>query len=219
MSSPEADPAQALLALLREAVVKPHEVARVLDSMSHAQRVQAIRAVGRNEQRRLYEAVDGFRALSMTDMVVAAAPAMTTVRHYGKNTLPAFSHFEKRFCRPPDADSQQPDRLWGYNFSPMGWLVGPGYFVLRPDAARGELLVDYNLVPTPAAGTTAGMAADTAAHPADWPEIRPNERGVSRFVYGFMIDTLRGVSQHVTVGAAARKGRNLGSWFLLCREG
>ena len=210
MSSPDSDPTQALVALLREAVVKPHEVARVLDSMNHAQRVQAIRAVGRNEQRRLYEAVDGFRALSMTDMVAATTSAMTSVRHYGKNTLPAFSHFEKRFCRPPDADPQQPDRLWGYNFSPMGWLVGPGYFVLRADAARGELLVDYNLLPTATAGT--------AAHPADWPEIRPNERGVSRFVYGFMIDTLRGVSQHVTVGSAARKGRDLGSWFLLCRE-
>ncbi len=204
MSSPGSDPAQALLALLREAVVKPHEVARVLDSMSHPERVQAIRAVGRNEQRRLYEAVERFRALAMTDMVAAATPAMTTVRHYGKNTLPAFSHFEKRLCRPQDADPQQPDRLWGYNFSPMGWLVGPGCFVLRPDVARGELLVDYNLLPT--------------AHPADWPEIRPNERGVSRFVYGFMIDTLRGVSQHVTVGSAARNGRDLGSWFLLCRE-
>ena len=146
----------------------------------------------------------------MTDMVSAATSAMTGVRHYGKNTLPAFSHFEKRFCRPQDADPQQPDRLWGYNFSPMAWLVGPGYFVLRPDASRGELLVDYNLLPTATAGT--------AAHPAEWPEIRPNERGVTRFVYGFMIDTLRGVSQHVTVGSAARKGRDLGSWFLLCRE-
>ncbi len=204
MSSPDSDPAHALLALLREAVVKPHEVGRALDSMSHAERVQAVRAVGRSEQRRLYEAVAGFRALAMTDVVSAAAPAMTMVRHYGKNTLPAFSHFEKRFARPADADPQRPDRLWGYNFSPMGWLVGPGYFVLRPDAERAELLVDYNQLPS--------------AHPADWPEIRPNERGVSRFVYGFMIDTLRGVSQHVTVGSAARKGRDLGSWFLLCRE-
>jgi hypothetical protein len=30
----------------------------------------------------------------MTDMVAAATPAMAMVRHYGKNTLPAFSHFE-----------------------------------------------------------------------------------------------------------------------------
>jgi hypothetical protein len=195
---------RALLALLRDAVVKPHEVARTLDAMGHADRVQAIRAVGRAEQRRLYEAVDGFRPLRMTDAVAASVPALAPVRHYGKNTLPAFTHFEKRFCRPPDADPQQPDRLWGYNFSPVGGLVGPGYFVLRPDAARGELLVDYNLLPE--------------GKPAAWPEIRSNERGLSRFVYGFMIDTLRGVSEHVTIGSAARRGKDLGSWFLLCRE-
>ena len=64
--------------------------------------------------------------------------------------------------------------------------------------------VDYNHVPD--------------AHPAGWPEIRRNERGLSRFVYGFMVDTLRRVSEHVTIGSAARKGKDLGSWFLLCRE-
>lgn len=204
MPAHDSDPARALLGLLREAVVKPHEVASALDAMGHAERVRAIRAVGRNEQRRLYEAVAGFRPLRMTDVVAATVPALTPVRHYGKNTLPAFSHFEKRFCRPPDADPQAPDRLWGYNFSPVGGLVGPGYFVLRPDAARGELLVDYNLLPS--------------GKPAAWPEIRSNERGLSRFVYGFMIDTLRGVSEHVTIGSAARNGKDLGSWFVLCRE-
>jgi len=204
MARPDSDPARALVSLLREPVVKPHEVARTLDSMSHPERVRAIRAVGRAEQRRLYEAVEGFRALRMTDMVAPSVPALATVRHYGKNTLPAFTHFEKRFTRPPDADPQNPDRLWGYNFSPAGGLVGPGYFVLRADPARGELLVDYNLLPED--------------KPADWPPIRSNERGLSRFVYGFMIDTLRGVSEHVTIGSAARRGKDLGSWFLICRE-
>jgi hypothetical protein len=37
-------------------------------------------------------------------------------------------------------------------------------------------------------------------------------------VYGFMVDTLRGVSEHVTIGCAARKGKEIGSWFILCRE-
>ena len=57
-----------------------------------------------------------------------------------------------------------------------------------------------------------------AEHPEGWPAIRSNERGVSRFVYGFMLDTLRRVSEHVTIGSAARKGVDLGSWFVLCRE-
>jgi hypothetical protein len=33
-----------------------------------------------------------------------------------------------------------------------------------------------------------------------------------------MVDTLRRVSEHVTIGSAARNGRDLGSWFILCRE-
>jgi len=205
MAFADSDPGRALLGLLRDAVVKPHEVARALDSMSPGERVRAIRATGRAEQRRLYEAVSGFRALRLVDVVPAAVPALTPVRHHGKNTLPLFTDFEKRFCRPADADARNPDRLWGYNESSGMWAVGPGYFVLRPDAARGELLVDYTLLPSD--------------RPSSWPEIRSNERGLSRFVYGFMVDTLRGVSEHVTIGSAARRGKDIGSWFLLCREG
>jgi hypothetical protein len=37
-------------------------------------------------------------------------------------------------------------------------------------------------------------------------------------VYGFLVDTLRAVSEHVTIGSAARKGKDMGSWFILCRE-
>jgi hypothetical protein len=198
------DPGRALQALLRESPVKPHEVARTLDGMSHAERVRAIRATGRAEQRRLFEAALGFRALRLVDVVPARVPALVPVRHYGKNTLPAFTWFEKRFCRPADADPQDPDRLWGYNEQGLRWLTGPGYFVLRPAPRAGELAVDYTSVPP--------------ERPAAWPPIRPNERGLSRFVYGFMVDTLRGVSTHVSVGSAARRGRDLGSWFLLCRE-
>ena len=200
----DSDPVRAFLGPLREAAPKPIEIARTLDDMTHAERVQAIRAAGRAEQKRLYAAVEGFRALSLTDAVPAGVAAMTPVRHYGKNTLPAFTHFEKRFCRPADAAAASPAVLWGYNEGSMRWATGPGYFVLRPDADRGELLVDYYQVPP--------------QHPSAWPEIRPNDRGLAQFVYGFMIDTLRGVSQHVTIGSAARKGKDMASWFILCRE-
>ena len=54
--------------------------------------------------------------------------------------------------------------------------------------------------------------------PPGWPAVRRNEVGLSRFVYGYMIDTLRRVSEHVSIGSAARKGRDMGSWFVLCRE-
>ncbi|MDJ0866141.1 MAG: hypothetical protein QNK03_08540 [Myxococcota bacterium] len=200
----DSDPGRELVARIRDLSCTPAELAACLDGWSHEERVRAVRSVGRADQRILYDKVRGFRELSMTDMVPAAKGALEPVHHYGKNTLPAFSHFEKRFCRPPDADAEKPEQLWGYNETRVRPLVGPGYFVLRP-GDRGELLVDYNLVPPD--------------HPAGWPEIRRNERGVSRFVYGFMIDTLRGVSEHVSIGSAARRGRDMGSWFLLTREG
>ena len=38
------------------------------------------------------------------------------------------------------------------------------------------------------------------------------------FVYGSLVDTLRRVSRHVSVGSAARHGREIGSWFVLVRE-
>jgi hypothetical protein len=56
------------------------------------------------------------------------------------------------------------------------------------------------------------------AHPSSWPDVRPNDRGASFVVYRNMVDYLRRVSQHVLIGSATRGGKELGSYFLLCRE-
>ena len=189
---------------LPDPATRPQEISDRLDALDHAERVAAVRSFGRAAQRSLYELVDGFRPLRLEHLVPASVPDFTQVRHYGRNTLPAFSLFEKRFCRPHAADAVKPGELYGFNFQTMASVTGPGYFVAREDAARPEVLVDYNLVP--------------AEHPEGWPEIRRNERGLSRFVYGFMVDTVRGVSEHVSIGSAARRGKDMGSWFILCRE-
>jgi hypothetical protein len=128
----------------------------------------------------------------------------TPVRHYGRNTLPLFTHFEKRFCRPAGADPRKPGELYGFNFQVLAPVTGPGYFVASEDPNGLEVSIDYNAVPPEC--------------PEGWPGIRRNERGLSRFVYGFMVDTLRGVSEHVTIGSAARGGKDIGSWFILCRD-
>lgn len=197
-------PAEELKARIAETPLDRQAIASLLDGLDHAARVEATRALGRREQKRLYEAVDGFLPLHLEDLVPSRVADFTPVRHYGKNTLPAFTHFEKRFCRPKGADPTKPDALYGFNFQAMSPLTGPGYFVAVEAETRPEVLVDYNRLPD--------------AHPEGWPEIRSNERGLSRFVYGFMIDTLRRVSEHVTIGSAARKGADLGSWFILTRE-
>jgi len=193
-----------LLARLRSIPIKMDELAAFLDGLQHEDRVAAIRSVGRAEQRALYEAADGVAPVRLADLVLPACADLETVRHFGKNTLPAFTHFEKRFCRPVGQDAAHPEELWGFNFQTMSPLTGPGYYVAVEDPNRAEVLVDYRRVPPEA--------------PPGWPPVKVNERGASRFVYGFMVDTLRRVSEHVTIGSAARKGRDMGSWFLLTRE-
>ena len=123
--------------------------------------MEAIRAVGRSAQRRLYEAVDGFGEVRLTDLVRPETADLATVRHYGRNTLPAFTHFEKRFCRPRGADHDKPGELYGFNFQSMAPITGPGYFVAHEDPGRPEVWVDYRRVPS--------------EHPDGWPEISVNE--------------------------------------------
>lgn len=204
MSRSSGSPAEEFRALLVKSSGKPAELARFLDELSHLQRVDAVRSLGRAQQRGLWESVDGFAPVRLNELVPATTPELVQVRHFGKNSLPLFTHFEKRFCRLPGSDPEAPGQLAGFNFQSMAPLTGPGYFVALPSPDRDEVLVDYRVLPD--------------RHPDGWPEIRSNEKGLSRLVYGFMVDTLRRVSQHVTIGSAARDGKELGSWFVLCRE-
>jgi len=190
---------------LRGERIDPSSIREFFDGLGHDARVEATRALGAREQSRLYAAVEGFEAMRLVDLVPADAGDMNEVRHFGRNTLPAFRHFEKRFCRPAGATADQPECLYGYNHAAVRGFVGPGYFVASPSEAGNEVDIDYTSLPSRA--------------PEGWPAIRRNEVGISRFVYGFMVDRLRRVSEHVSIGSAARHGRELGSWFVLCREG
>ena len=192
-----------LKAQIASANTKPLEIASFLDGLTSSERISAIRSLGRSEQSRLWQRVDGFAPVQLKDIVPADRGPLEPVRHYGRNTLPLFTHFEKRFCKP-DAAHADEAILYGYNFQTMSPITGPGYFVAYEDQNRPEVLVDYHKIPS--------------AKPESWPGIQSNETGLSRFVYGFMVDTLRRVSEHVTIGSAARKGKDLGSWFMLCRE-
>ena len=113
-----------------------------------------------------------------------------TVRHFGRNTLPAFKIFEKRFMR---ASAEQVD-LWGYNEGPTRKLVGPGYFICRQSDQEeiGSIVVDY----------------ENFLRGARWlAGVKANEAGVSRLVYAYMHDYLRKVSEHVTIGRAIARAK------------
>lgn len=189
------------LNVLLEPTIDLPRLAHVLDELGHLGRVDTIRGWNKKTQARLYEAAQGFRKLTLDDFVPPSTEPLREIIHHGKNTLPSFSHFQKRFCK--SADAEQKDLL-GYNHQSLMGLTGPGYFVVHPAEAEGEIDIDYLRVPS--------------EKPEAWPPIQSNERGIGRLVYGGMVDVMRGISSHVTIGRAKKKGRAIDAWFVLCRE-
>ena len=177
----------------------PNELSQALNALNAEERVAQSRSLGPKDQRRLWELCEG-RAVTL-DQMVPPSRVGESVRHLGRNTLPVFKIFEKRFYRP----TPESEQIWGYNEGVTRGLVGPGYFVCRASDQPevGAVVVDYEMLPERA--------------PEGWPEIKSNERGVSRLVYAFMHDYLRSVSDHVTIGRAYRKGSESPNYFTLCR--
>ena len=179
--------------------VSIEEIEQGLNLLSPEDRVKQSRSLGPSDQKALWLLCDQ-RAVSLSQIVPDDCIGKT-VRHLGRNTLPAFKIFEKRFIRP----NEESDVLWGFNEGPTRKLVGPGYFVCRESDQPniGTIVIDYEMLP------------DTA--PEGWPKIKPNEAGVSRLVYAYMQDYLRRVSEHITIGRAYRKGKESPNYFTLCR--
>ena len=191
--------------LIRRQVAQPGEIAELLDGLSLSDTISAARSLsGRGLQRPLWKAVEANPRLSVEDLVPADYTPMRPVVFHGKNSLPAFTEFEKICCRP--RTGPDPHVLWGYNETPIKTLVGPGYYVVRDtsDARLGGTAFDYRAVPP--------------ERLPEWPEIRPNSAGLSRFVYNRTVDYMRRVSQRVFIGAATREGREMDSYFVLVRD-
>lgn len=179
-------------------------LAAFLDGLDHAGRVRETRKLKKAHQSRLFEAAKSVKPITLADFVPDGTPVLTEVIHDGRNTLPTFNFFQKRFCRPAASEGGKTDELWGYNEGSTRWLVGPGYFVTKV-SAPGEVVIDYYEIPP--------------GKPTSWPEIRQNSAGLSRLVYYHMRDYMRGVSKHVTIGRAFREEKAMDAWFVLTREG
>lgn len=179
------------------------EIGARLDAMTHKERVKAVRSMCAGTQAMLWEMADGHE-VGLDDMVPSDVPPLTEVIHYGKNSLPLLSSFEKRFCRPTEAIKEKV--LYGYNEGLTRPVVGPGYFVVRetPGNSKGSVVIDYYRTPS--------------ERPAAWPELATKHRGVPALVYGYMNDYLRKVSSHVTIGRAYKFHKQTDNFFLLCRD-
>jgi len=173
----------------------------MLDTCGPWARANAVRTLTVPQMKALFE---GCEAEGLTlDAMVPTGDALVEVIHHGKNSLPVFSHFQKRFCRPDGDD--HPDQLWGYNHN-GAWqmaVTGPGYFVATL-TDKSEVLIDYAKVPP--------------RKPASWPAIMGPTARAGSLVWAGMTDVLRRVSEHVTIGAAYKHGKPMEQYFALCRE-
>jgi len=199
------------LTVLLEPKIDLVRIARVLDGLGLSGRLDTIRAWERPELAALFEAAKGFRAVDLDHFVPRSVGPKTEVIHHGKNSLPVFTLFENRFCRPSkDEDTD----LWGYNRQDLQLWTGPGYFMAHLADTPGEVAIDYTRVPEHLAPSGGGPPSE----PTGWPEVLPNSARLGRFVYFGTIDVMRGLSSHVSIGRARRGKAWEDSWFVLCRE-
>lgn len=177
------------------------ELAQMLDGMGVRERVEAVAGVTGSLVGQLYELARDGQPLELREVVGDSVPAGATVAYSGRNSLPLFSRFEKRFTRTADG------LVFGYNHQPLGLaraVTGPGYFRVVDDGEKdhpGELLFDYTREPP--------------FEPAGWPPYRPNEAGMSRFVFKDLHDWVRRVARGVLVGKAYRGGKDQNAYFSL----
>jgi hypothetical protein len=180
-------------------------LAKDLDEIAHEGRVWSVRQWTPANMAVLYDAVKGFRPVTLDDYVPPGVPPLVPVHHHGKNSLAAATIFQKRFSRPARAEGAEgTDFLVGYNFQTFSPFTGPGYYVAHPSLDAGEVDIDYTMLPS--------------VKPEPWPPIVPNSARLGRFVYHGTIDVMRGISTHVSIGRAKRKDGWMDNWFVLVRE-
>ena len=173
-------------------------ISAYLDALSSDERLAQMLAVDHGRVSRLYDAVKGGPAVTLDDFFPKSIPDGVTLILEGRNSLPMFTHFQKRFCRRDGV-------VVGFNFQTMSFVTGPGYFVTTAgdDTHPGELLFDYTQEPP--------------FIPEGWPAYKPNAKGLSRAVYYNMKDYCRSVATGVVVGAAFKGGAAQNAYFSLTR--
>lgn len=204
------------LALLRAENAVVEALAELLDAMDSDGRRHAIEGLRPADQAKLYQLAQG-RHTDLDHYVPPGTAHGEEVIHDGMNTLPVIGGpFQKRFAIDPD----DPDRLLGYNHNHAGpvsklfWFTGPGYFVMRPKGSGspdgrtdhgGQVFVNYYEQPEQA----------PVEH---WPHPAPPIGLTAGLVWGSMCDYMWKVSEHVSIGAAYKKGKLMGQYFALSRR-
>jgi len=175
------------------------EIAALLDGLAPQARVAQALSLRGSAVQRLYDSVADAEPVELSDLVPSGAPAAATFIFEGRNSLPTFSRFQKRFARTASG------RIVGHNHQLWSPVTGPGYFVAEPACATADVpnepYLDYTQPP--------------GVEPTGWPRYRANDWGPSLLVFAGLKDYLRRVARGVVVGKAFRRGRPAGQHFVL----
>ena len=186
-----------------EPKVDIEKVAEILDGLGHEGRVHATRTWTKKQMAAIYDACAG-RPISLDQVAPSGAGTKVEVIHDLHNTLPVFTNGQKRFAR---LESDVAD-VGGFNRNyGLARASEPGYFTVRAGEGEheNELVIDYTQVPK--------------SKPDVWPDIEANDKGfLNPLVWGGMVDYLRKVSEHVSIGKATKKGKAIGQYFALVRR-
>lgn len=181
--------------LLATPGVTATQVQQHLAALSGDERVRQATMLDRRHQKTLWDLSAATEPIRLEEVVPPDRPALDPVPFEGQNNQPIYRPFRKVFYRTPSG------AIGGYNESGAAWFAGPGYYLLKRDDSG--TYVDYTELP--------------GDKPAAWPPIRPNDTGITQFIYGHMKDYLRRVYGRVLIGRAFRKGKATPNYFVLAR--
>jgi hypothetical protein len=186
---------KSLSALLRGGARYP-EISSYLDGLSVDRRLEEVLSITHGGVRKLYQAVADAPPFPVEDFLPPGTKDGEVVIYEGRNSLPTFTRFQKRFCR-------KGNDIVGFNHQWTAFAAGPGWFVANSgdDTHPGELLFDYTLPPP--------------FFPAEFAPYKPNEQGLSRLIFAHMKDYCRRVAKGVLVGTAFKKGKAQNAYFTL----
>lgn len=171
------------------------DISAYLDALDANARVEEVRRMNRPQQSKLWELAKGRVAL---DIGVFVDGTEKTVIYEGKNVLPLFSRFQKRFYRPKEGPIVGYNHNGGFTMA----VAGPGYFI-TDTADEGEILFDYTRLPQ--------------FQPPGWPALKTNTGIIAGPVFGGMKDYIRYVARGTVIGAAFKDGKPRDQYFMLTR--
>ncbi len=169
------------------------QIESALDASTHEVRVAWIAGLKKREQSALYDLAGSADPMPLDAL---CGEEGEVVIHEGKNTLPLFTRFQKRFAMRSGV-------VQGYNHNP-DWMMaftGPGHFTCQMGEAG--VFIDYTQMPTDV--------------PEEFPALVDNDGGMRKLVFGGLEDRVRRVSRHCTIGEARKGGKSMGQWFVLMR--